>query len=101
MKTLWIFFSDKTISICILGLYNEFTPLSAAAKNGHLGIAKLLLDRGHVDPDDAEDHSTRTPFFWAAWMGHADIVELLLAYNEVVPDRTYGMDRTPLSWVSL
>jgi len=82
-------------------LYDVFTPLSAAAKNGHLGIAKLLLDRSQVDPNDAVNPFTRTPFFWAAWMGHIDIVELLLTYNEVVPDRTYDMNRIPLSWVSL
>ena len=82
-------------------IYPKLTPLSAAAKGGHLGIAKLLLDHGQVDPNGAVDPSTRTPFLWAAWMGHTDIVKLLLDYEEVVPDRTYDMDRTPLSWVSL
>ena len=81
-------------------IYNGLTSLSRAASKGHLGIAKLLLETAHVDPNDEEQFDHRTPFFWAAWMGHTDVVELLLAQNDVVPDKTYDMNRTPLSLMS-
>ena len=81
-----------------LGKYGQ-TPLSWAAKSGHEGIAKLLLERPDVNPDTPDTTYGRTPLSWATEYGHEGIVKLLLERTDVnpdTPDTTYG--RTPLSW---
>ena len=91
---------QKTIDLRPI-VFQGLTPLSRAASKGHLGIAKLLLETAHVDPNDEELFDHRTPFFWAAWMGHTGVVEFLLTQNDVDADETFDMNRTALSWVSL
>ena len=42
------------------------TPLSWAARSGHEGIVKLLLERKDVTPDTLDRRYGRTPLSWAA-----------------------------------
>ena len=71
------------------------TPLAWAAKGGHEGIVKLLLDRKEVNPD-SRDMYDRAPLCRAAKGGHEGIVKLLLDRKEVNPDSRDKYDRTPL-----
>jgi len=53
------------------------TPLSWAARNGHEGVVKLLLEREDVDPNYPGVNDL-TPLGYAAVKGHERIVKLLL-----------------------
>lgn len=53
------------------------TPLKAAAKNGHLGVAKKLLKYGAM----YNTHSNKfkeTALILASYKGHLEMVQLLL-----------------------
>lgn len=52
------------------------TALHAAARRGHVAIARLLID--HKAPIDAIDRDGRTPLLLAARNGHSDLVRVLL-----------------------
>ena len=74
------------------------TPLSWAAKNGHEGIVKLLLERKDVNLNSPDTRDGPRLLLWAARNGHEGIVKLLLERKDVTPDTPdtlYG--RTPLS----
>ncbi|KAH0562831.1 hypothetical protein GP486_002538 [Trichoglossum hirsutum] len=77
------------------------TPLLWAARNGHLEVVKLLLDKGGVDLDSKDTRYGRTPLSWAAEDGHGEVVKLLLGRRGVDPDskdtRYDNMGMTPLS----
>lgn len=53
------------------------TALHWAARNGHIGTVRILIDRGAVI--DVTDNAGRTPLAAAATNGHDMIIELLLA----------------------
>jgi len=72
------------------------TPLSWAARNGHEGIVKLLLERNDVNPDIPDKLQGQTPLSWAARNGHEGIVKLLLERKEVDPDSSSKFGQTPL-----
>jgi len=59
------------------------TPLSCAAARGHEGIAKLLLERGDVNPSPSD--CDRTLLSWAAENGHEGTVKLLLRRTMSAP----------------
>ena len=52
------------------------TPLHSAVMNGHIEIARLLLQNG-ADVN-AKDNDGYTPLHWAAFQGHIDILHLLV-----------------------
>lgn len=58
------------------------TALSIAAKQGHAGIVKLLLEKGNVNPDSKvlfiKGQLERTPLSFASQGGHLDVVNILL-----------------------
>jgi len=72
------------------------TPLMWAAKGGHDGVVKLLLEQGDVSPDRSDNNGV-TPLQWAAANGHDGVVKLLLEREDVSPDRPDNYGRTPFS----
>ena len=61
------------------------TALIAAAENGHLDIAKLLLEKGaNANAIDAEGW---TPLMFAAQNGHSEMAQLLLARGAEINER--------------
>ncbi|RJE21197.1 Phosphorylase superfamily [Aspergillus sclerotialis] len=73
------------------------TPLSWAARDGHLAIVQLLLKYGG-DPD-SRDRNGQTPLSLAASKGHREVA-LLLLENGVDQDSKDQEGRTPLSWAA-
>ena len=83
--------------------FNDRTPLSWAAENGHLEIVKLLLKEGvGVDSEDAwtpwswAKQIVRTPLSWAAENGHLEVVKLLLKKGADVASKEND-GQTPMS----
>jgi len=72
------------------------TPLAWAARNGHEGVVKILLER-NVDPDRA-DKNNLAPLGWAAIKGHEGVIKLLLERTDVDPNRPDKYGGTPLSY---
>jgi hypothetical protein len=63
---------------------DNYTPLHLAAKHGHAGLAKVLLENGckaNVVAAGADKGNNRTPLHMAAFNGHIDVVSLLLKHN--------------------
>jgi len=71
------------------------TPLAWAARRGHLGAAKLLLEQEDIDPNCTDEHD-RAPLGWAAMFGHEGVVKLLLGRDDVDPNHPDKYDQTPL-----
>ena len=78
------------------GDFSGCGPLVWAARNGHVGVVKILLGRGEINPDKPDDDG-RTPLSHAARNGHEEVVKILLEREEVNPDRLDRFSRTPLS----
>ncbi|OLQ00914.1 Ankyrin repeat domain-containing protein 50 [Symbiodinium microadriaticum] len=75
---------------------NETTALSEAASEGHVEVARLLLEAGAAT--DMDDPGYCTPLSASAMCGHVEVVQLLL---EAGADRDKVSDRgTPLSWAA-
>ena len=72
-------------------------PLIMACWHGHLGIAKLLVERGS-DMDAAYD-AGNTPLMVAAWHGHRDVVGYLLACGARAETKNRGGDDA-LAWAA-
>ena len=72
------------------------SPLSWAARNGHGGVVKLLLEQKDVSPDKPDNYG-QTPLSWAAWSGHDRVVKLLLEQGGVSHDGQDHFGKTPLS----
>ena len=81
--------------------FNGNTAIAWAARRGHEGVVKLLLEQNEINPDTADNEYGRTPLLWAAKNGHEGVVRGLLERSDVNPDKAdteYG--RTPLSWAA-
>lgn len=57
--------------------FGGFTPLLAAAKNGHLEVVKYLVEHG-ADIDKSDNNRRKTPLLAAAFEGHFEIVKYLV-----------------------
>ena len=79
------------------GFKRDTPALNGAAQNGHIEVAKLLLDtpgtgldrlamvNGNPPFDEKNEKSGfKAPLYWAAKNGHASMVKLLLEYGAVV-----------------
>ena len=55
------------------------TPLHAAVDKGHLGVAKLLVERG-ADMG-CRDSQSQTPLHVASYRGHTEVVSLLIYHG--------------------
>ena len=75
-------------------------PLAWAARNGHEGVVKSLLEREGVDPKPP-DKNDRTPLGCAALNGHEEVVKLLLERKDVAPNHPDISDRTPLGCAAI
>ena len=75
------------------------TPLLWAAKNGHDGVVRLLLERKDVDPNMPNNQGS-TPLSWAADNGYEVVVKLLLGRNDVDPNKQNNQRSSPLSWAA-
>ena len=56
---------------------DNLTPLHLAARQGHLEIARLLLEKG-ADPNRMQDTTARTPLHLAVQHQHEQVTRLLL-----------------------
>ena len=61
------------------------TPLMWAARYGHEGVMKLLLQQRHAQPDILNTGYGRTALSWAAESGHEGVVRLFLCPSFVNP----------------
>jgi len=59
---------------------NHFSPLHAAAMNGHTTLCRILLEAG-ADVDVQTNPQKYSPLHSAAWGGHGEVVEVLLAHG--------------------
>ena len=71
------------------------TPLIAACQEGHVGVAKLLLEHG-ADVN-AERRDGANALHMATWNEHADVVRILLPYNPN-PNMRGPQVKTLLMW---
>ena len=70
------------------------TPLSWAARRGHEGVVKMLLEQ-------ADTFYDRTPLSWAAGEGHEGVIKMLFEREDVNPDQAGSWhDRPPISWAA-
>ena len=72
-------------------------PLWIACQNGHVDVARLLLDKG-ADVNRANKNGW-TPLSIACSKGHVDAVRLLLDKKGAEVDRAGEDDKTPL-WIA-
>jgi len=72
------------------------TALTWAARKGHDGDVKVLLEQVGLHPD-IPDNMGRTPLFWASLDGHCEIVKMLFEQKNVNPDTADHWGQTPLS----
>ena len=75
---------------------NSETPLSFAAKKGHIAIVELFLSRDDVNADHKVKFGN-TPLALAARNGHESVVKLLLSRNDVDVHSENSWNFTPLS----
>ena len=81
--------------------FNGNTAIAWAARRGHAGVVRILLEHGDVGHNTADTLYGLTPLAWAARNGHEGVVEILLERSSISPDTAdtlYG--RTPLSWAA-
>ena len=79
--------------------YMGRTPLKLAIIEGHVEIAKFLVDQDDVSAESRDEHG-RTLLSWAALAGHAEIVKLLLARDDVIADSRDIISCAPLSYAA-
>ena len=68
--------------------FSDNTVIAWAARRGHEGVVKVLLEQRRVNPGTADNEYGRTPFLWAAGNGHKGVVKMLLGRDEDKWNRT-------------
>ena len=76
------------------------TAIAWAARRGHEGVVRILVERSDVNPDTADALFDRTPLSFAAENGHEGVVRILLGRDNVNPDTLDECGRTPLSFAA-
>jgi len=61
------------------------TPLIWAARCGHEGVGRVLLEEKHIQPNQQNTNDGRTALSWAAGNGREGVVRLLLGPQSVNP----------------
>ena len=78
--------------------YDNQTPLSRAAREGHQNVVRLFLEQNDVD-FNAQDCHGRTSLSWAAEKGHLEVVRVLLEKNGVeLNSKDNEHELSPLAW---
>ncbi|KFY25359.1 hypothetical protein V491_01785 [Pseudogymnoascus sp. VKM F-3775] len=75
------------------------TPLSIAAGNGFVDVARQLLQHSQVKPG-IPDVSHWTPLFWSVAGKNQDMVQLLITDGRVSVNHTDRSGRNTLSWAA-
>lgn len=78
--------------------YDNQTPMSRAAREGHHKVVKLFREKNGVDLNAMDCHG-RTSLSWAAEKGHQEVVKVLLEGKGVElnsKDSEHGL--SPLAW---
>jgi len=77
------------------------TAVAWAARRGHEGVVRVLLEQSDVNPNTADTQCGRTLLSWAAKNGHEGVVRVLLERNDVNPNiADTRLGRTPLVWAA-
>lgn len=78
--------------------YDNQTPMSRAAREGHQNVVKLFLEQNDVD-FNAQDCHGRTSLSWAAEKGHLEVVRVLLEKKGVeLNSKDSEHELSPLAW---
>ena len=76
------------------------TAMAWAARGGHEGVVKILLEQNDVNPNRADTQFSQTPLMWATRNGHEGVMRILLERNDVNPDTADQWGQTPLLWAA-
>jgi ankyrin repeat protein len=75
----------------------DWTPLSGAARQGHVEFAQMLLERGAVI--DGRDNRGRTSLHTAVFEGNTEVARLLLEHSADVNARN-KLGKTPSQYTT-
>ena len=75
--------------------FNGNTAIAWAARRGHEGVLRVLLELSDVNLHKA-DKRRRTPLLLAAESGHEGVVKILLKQSDANPNTMDDWSRTPL-----
>ncbi|PIG80349.1 ankyrin repeat-containing protein [Aspergillus arachidicola] len=81
------------------GMLDNRSPLSRAARKGHLGIVKLLIESNAGDPS-VEDLDGKTPLFQAVKGGFLDIAKALFNTGKCDLNKSDNNFKTVLSYAA-
>ena len=73
------------------------TAIAWAARRGHEGVVRVLLERSDVNSDTPGTEYGSSPLLWAAENGYEGVVRMLLERGDVNLDTVNRRGRTPLS----
>ena len=73
------------------------TALTWATRRGQEEVAKVLLEREDIDPNQIDAREGRTPLSWAAEYGHEAVVKMLSERKDVCTTTPDNKNQTPLS----
>jgi len=77
------------------------TPLHYACRNGHLNIAKYLVEEHGAEVNPVEAHHGVSPFQLAVWRNHLDICQWLVQDCGVDPGQANAFGCTAIHWLGL